>query len=436
METDQAKRKAELFEILQRAQRIPQNLLTDQEMLARCQSKEPQTSRMGLNQLIQRYQNQVYAYLTHMLGDEQAACEAARDVFAQAYQAIGRVPPDLSVKAWLLMLAKKRVLQAARKRDRWHRRLVPLALYQWQQRIAAVPEPLADVSASAQPECADIRGRLAAYHDGELSAEEAARVEAHSNACEPCRLEAEQLLETVDVVQTFGLSTAPANLQREINAALDYVPLWEYLFTSVKEWGGNFSFPLSQAAVVAATMIMLIGLNYYQYHNMQALNALNARLRTANANLKSAVRGETQAGQDMMQNTFVIFTGKTISEGMPLEAGEYVASLFPEAANASNPLFILSPEPAKAPNQLFIPGNLTEVSAQIKTSLASLQGQWSEDSIPHQTLAIRKITVELPQNTTALLARLLQAAAPKSPAQPETANIPTVSIELYLIDKP
>ncbi len=66
MQSDRAKRTEELRTILQGVGSTPQNILSDREMIAQCQSKDRKTSRIAFNRLIQAYQDRVYTYLTQL----------------------------------------------------------------------------------------------------------------------------------------------------------------------------------------------------------------------------------------------------------------------------------------------------------------------------------------------------------------------------------
>jgi DNA-directed RNA polymerase specialized sigma24 family protein len=412
METDKEKRKAELLKILQDVDRKPQGSISDQEMITQCQSKDRKISRTSFNQLIQRYQNNVYTYVSHRLGNDQVTFEATRDVFVQAYKNISQVPTDTSVKAWLLKLAKRRILTISRKRDKWYVALVPMRIYQWyQQRMAMQKQPEA-VSKTAKTECEEIRCLFSAYYDGELSKAEATCVETHLGSCEQCRLEYEKLQETIGIVHTFGLMSAPANLQRAINTVLDKETLWERCLNYCKKLAGIFQFPVPQIAFAAASIaIIFLGIAYYVQRE---------QIRQMEAELQ-ATRGVISLPPEVTVNTFVIFTGQIVSEEMPIEAGEYVSTIIPE------------PEKAEI---RFIAGDITSIGEKIVEHICSIQGKIAEDQeFQNNTLTIRKITAELPKYSTSGISAFLQQLEAKQTELGKPSGITTLLIEIYIIDK-
>jgi len=397
MNSNKERRKEELLQLLQNVERPQQDTLSKRKILTQCQSKDKDASKKAFRQLIQRYQNPVYTYVHQMVGDE-AASNITRDVFVQAYRNISHIRPDTSAKAWLLKIAKKKVFRVSRKR-KGARQTGEMAEY---------PEETLKTEGS---ECEEIRNLLSAYVDDELTESETSRVEDHLADCERCRLEFEKFDETVGLVHTFGLVEAPANLQHEILAELDKESLWEHYLNSLKKLVDiPFPFTATQIAVAISVALIFVGvLSHYQRTKIQDLER----------QLRVAVRGTD--GPEITVNTFVIFTGKIVSEEMPLEAGEYVSTIIPE--------------PDKAEIR-FIAGNIMSIGDEIVEHIRSIQGEITGDQeFQKDNLTIRKMTIELPKHSHSMVSLFLQQLERK-PAEPEkTSDITTLPIEIYIIDK-
>lgn len=413
MKSDKEQRKQELLRILQNVSREQQPPCNDQEIIAQCQSKDKTTSRAAFTQLIQRYQNNVYTYISQMMQDEQTACDTTRDTFVQAYRHMTQIQTDQSVKPWLLKIAKNQMLKASRKQEKWYLALLPLSLYHWYQQKTERDEETQETAQAKNTECQDIRSLLSAYIDDELISEEMDRVENHLATCPHCAQEYDELLKVVDMIQPFDLIPAPANLQREIYAVLDKETLWERCTNYYEKFAGIFRFPVPQIAVaVASIVIIFLGIAYYSQH--EQIRQMEVELRALRG------RGITLT-EEMSPTTFVIFTGKIVSEGMPPEAGEYVSKLIPE--------------PDKA-EMWFIAGNITDTGDKITEYIRSIQGKITADQgFTHNSLTIRKITTGLPKHSNLIVSLFFQQLEQKPPGVGDPSNKSKISIEIYIIDK-
>lgn len=402
MNSNKEKRKEELLQLLQNVDRPQQDTLSEQTILMQCRSNDKDASKKAFRQLIQRYQNDVYTYVYQMVGDE-AASNITRDVFVQAYRNISHLRPDMPVKAWFLKIAKKKLLKVSRKQK-------------GTRQTGEKTEYLEETLKTTGNPCEEIRNLLSAYIDDELSESETDRVEAHLADCEQCCLEFEKLEETVGLVHMFGLMEAPANLQREILTELDKESPLEQLLVYFKRLTDISQIPAPQIATIVATVALIfLGIfSYNQYRQIHDLKEQNAQLRTT-------VRGIDSTAPELTINTFVIFTGKIISEEMPLEAGKYVSGLIPE--------------PDKAETR-FIAGDITSIGDKIATHIRSIQGEITGDQpLQKKNLIIRHITAEIPKYSNSGIFLFLQHLEQK-PAEPgEPSDIPTFPVEIYVIDK-
>ncbi len=406
MNIDKEKRKKELLQLLQEVDQPQQHRVaetrekqpknssgarsdseSEKHLITRCKSGD----RAAFDQVIQRYQDHVYTYIHHVLQDDEKALHVTRDVFVEAYKTISRFQEEGALRVWLLKVAEKRV-----------------------RTVFTKPDALPDVPLKSEAtECDTIGALLSGYIDDALSESEIHRVEDHLAACAQCYLEYEKLQEAVDLVHTFGSMQAPASLRREINAALETQPFWRPYLNYLKPLKKMFSYPVPQIATAAATiaLIVLVTLSSSQ---REQIRQLETQLRA----VRTAIVSPTE---EITPTTFVIFTGKIVSEEMPLEAGEYTSSIISE------------PEKAK---QWFIPGNITDTGDKIAEYIRSIQGKITADQpISHNVLTIRKITAELPEHSNSMVSLFLQQLEEKPTEPDETPDLTTIPIEIAIIDK-
>ena len=71
--------------------------------------------------LVRRYERPVRAVATDILGDKDAADDAAQETFIKAYEKLGSLRRPAAFGAWLLKIARRCALNAARRR----RKVVP-----------------------------------------------------------------------------------------------------------------------------------------------------------------------------------------------------------------------------------------------------------------------------------------------------------------------
>lgn len=86
----------------------------DQELVARARAGE--TS--ALDTLVSRHHEAVYAVTYRVLGDPDAAADAAQDAFVKALRALDTFRGDASFKTWLLRIAANVATSAGRKTTR------------------------------------------------------------------------------------------------------------------------------------------------------------------------------------------------------------------------------------------------------------------------------------------------------------------------------
>jgi RNA polymerase sigma-70 factor, ECF subfamily len=72
----------------------------------------------AFEELVQRYQRQIYALTKRMMGNDADAEDLTQESFIRAYRNIGRTQPDLNFCAWVHRIASNACLDALRRRKR------------------------------------------------------------------------------------------------------------------------------------------------------------------------------------------------------------------------------------------------------------------------------------------------------------------------------
>lgn len=390
----------------------------DQELLSQCRGQDRNVAKLAFRQLVQRYQKYVYTYFMTEVA-EQTAFEMTRDVFVQAYKHLEEFPVGGSMKAWLLGIARKKLLKVSQKSEQaWYLRLLPVQLYRRHLTRTQQEEQLESSIPEEKSDCALVRRQLSAYIDNELPSAAAEHLEVHLAGCLQCSQEYDHLLDTIEVARASGLTSAPANLLPAINVALEQETPFERLSAIFKKLTDIVPAPVFQVATITlGIVVILLGI----LHNSQ--QSYIQELETRNARLQATVRSlNREPVQDTMLNTFIIFTGAIVSEAMPPEAAQYVDTLLPE--------------PENAPPFRMIPGDIESVRAKVKTYIASFHGVITEpdERIRHKTLNILKISAELPSKATSLLSLFLQQLESGQPEPVDGVDSTTILINIYIID--
>jgi RNA polymerase sigma-70 factor, ECF subfamily len=81
-------------------------------------------NRQAFAQLVERYEHAVFAVAMKVLGDRDAAADAAQNAFVAAYGKLGRLRDGHAFGGWLMVIARREALDAARTRPR----MIPLPL--------------------------------------------------------------------------------------------------------------------------------------------------------------------------------------------------------------------------------------------------------------------------------------------------------------------
>lgn len=72
----------------------------------------------AFEQLVFRYERQIYSFIYRMMGDADDAYDLTQDCFVRAYRSIGATNSDLNVSAWLHRIASNACLDVLRRRKR------------------------------------------------------------------------------------------------------------------------------------------------------------------------------------------------------------------------------------------------------------------------------------------------------------------------------
>lgn len=81
-----------------------------------------------LEGLIRRHRGEIATYLRRLLGNEADAADVVQDTWLRAHRALGRLPPEANVRAWLYRIATNRALTALRHRQRQRARAAAVEL--------------------------------------------------------------------------------------------------------------------------------------------------------------------------------------------------------------------------------------------------------------------------------------------------------------------
>ncbi|HUG16268.1 MAG TPA: sigma-70 family RNA polymerase sigma factor [Thermomicrobiales bacterium] len=72
----------------------------------------------AFEQIVFRYERQIYSFVYRMMGDPDDASDLTQDCFVRAYRGLGSTNADLNVSAWLHRIASNACLDILRRRKR------------------------------------------------------------------------------------------------------------------------------------------------------------------------------------------------------------------------------------------------------------------------------------------------------------------------------
>lgn len=375
----------------------------EEDLIRRCQ----QGDKKAFQQIIQRYQDQVFTYISQNLPDHTQTRDITRQVFVAAYRAFPHFRGEMSLKAWILSFAERHLLHAQRQQLPWYRRVLPQRLF---SSTASQPE-ISQSSDLHQTDCEVISDMLSPYLDSELSELEVKRVEKHLHSCPHCQQEFDELQETLNLVQSFGLLNAPPDLRVEIMQELEQI---RSVRQKLMQW---FPTPgIRVATVIASVCIVILG-------SFIAIQQEQIRLLHVQLQQQKIVRGTETLSPSTADglNTFVIFTGKLISQGLPLVSGEILEQI--------------APDPQQVQTH-FLPGTIEILGEQVDAELQNMHGEIVEDHlIREKGILIRKILVDVPATPGFLFSRFLQHITPSETSPDSPPGFRTIRLEIYLLDQ-
>ena len=373
---------------------------TDRELMTRCR----QGDRKAFNNLIMTYQHQVFTYLSHLTADRGTAEELTKNTFVAAYKRVNRYSEDLSIKGWLLALAEQQLHAQPRSRNAWLTAFFSKRKPQPDQADAG-PEILG-TRAQASPDCQTISPELSAYLDGELNQSDAKRVEHHLQHCEQCQQEFDELVETLNMVQTFGQHQAPPDLRVHINAAIDASPS---LWSSPAQW---FGMPGSRiVAVMAMLMLVFSALLYNQQQHIQFLQ---------HKFVSDIQRSGGSDGEMPNKTTFVILTGALTAKDMLLENAEWFSKHIASSAEET---------------KLFsVHGSQDELRRMLAERIRAINGTIiADERLQEKSFHARTLTVEVPEDSSQFFLSVLRPLDAEQPASQHVVN--TTTLRIMIIEK-
>jgi anti-sigma factor RsiW len=101
-------------------------------------------------------------------------------------------------------------------------------------------------------QCDEIKKKISAWVDNELTPSESEKIEMHLNQCPACRLEAEEIMRVFTHLETLPYIKAPDYLARKTQRAFQN----ELVRPGLAEWWRNMSFSMRSAVCG----VMLTGL--------------------------------------------------------------------------------------------------------------------------------------------------------------------------------
>ena len=442
MKTDKEARKKALLQILRdveetkqtdraepdkqqekRAEKVQPDIVTEQDLISQCQSKNKQTAEAAFGQLIQRYQDNVYTYLSYNVENDTSALKMTHDVFIQAYENIPKFHGELSVNTWLLKITEEQLRAVASK---WDTR---------PQQSDNTDHDSPNGPPSGGSGCQDIHSLLSAYAADELNESEIPRVERHLDICTQCWLKYEELKDALDD-PAYALAPVPApeDLAHQILQTLFPKPsLWEQYhslliqcYSFLKQFLKQFlkdllsTWPqIVTVAAAASIAVILIGMPYYSAQR-ERIYQLEHDVLAA-----SEYRVADDPGLELPIKTVVIFTGKLASQDLPEEALDYAAGILPELNKLDET------------KTRIINGNFTDIGDSLVENIRSAQGTIPHDHVEPRAdhLVIRKIRAIIPQHSNALISLILRQSTPQSSETGELPDTKMTSVTFYLIDK-
>lgn len=438
MKRAQEIRKEELLQLLQDAENgenvgrstpnngqahdTPRDILTEQELLVRCQNESRTSAEAAFKQLIQRYQGNVYTYVSYHVNDDTAAFQIAEDVFVRAFREISGFHGDTAVNVWLLRLTEEQLRTSLGKGDRGP------------QPPGLSDRDFADDSTAAGPECQAIRSRLAAYVSDDLDPAEFPLIEKHLDLCSQCWLEYEELKDALEVFEQ-AFTPAPENLAAHILETLfpkrSLWDRWRGFFTQLKKM--NFSVHWMRIVPVAAAAIIVIGLSSY-FGMVYSIQRERIRQLEQDLLIASEERVMVDQGQEVPIRTVVIFSGELASKGLSQDVLNALAEAKDEDEYTQEILAALK-NPDETITQIF-DGNLREIEDTLVENIHAAYGKIQKDELEtskDNTLVIRKMTATIPRNANALISRALKQAASHPSETDESADISMTLVTFYII---
>ena len=431
MKTDKKARKKALFHILQDTEnakhvdriepdqqtktcteKVQPDIVTEQDLISQCQSRNKQTAEAAFGQFIQRYQGNVYTYLSYNVENDKSAFEMMQAVFLRAYENIPQFHGEFSVNTWLLKITEEHLRAVSQKCDTGP------------QQPADTDHHFQDDSPTGGSECQDIHSLLSAYAGDELDESDIPRVETHLDVCTQCWLEYEELKDALDApAPAFAPVPAPEDAARQILHTLFPKPsLWKQCHALLTQFVLGFPAAWPQIVTVAAAaslVVKLIGMPG-DYAQREQIDQLGHDLLTVSEN-----RDIDDLSQELQINTVVIFTGELASEELSEEALSYAAEILPERKR-------LDETKTEIPN-----GNVTDIGDTLVEDIRAAHGTITHDDLePTQnTLVVRKIAARIPKNSNVFIALVLRQLPPQPSETHDSSDIRMTPVTFYLIDK-
>ncbi|MDZ4204154.1 MAG: RNA polymerase sigma factor [Bacteroidales bacterium] len=113
------------------------NQLRDQALLEMIGN--PDTARLGFRQLVEEYQQKLYAHIFRITGNHDDTDDALQETFIKAWKKLGTFRKESPIYSWLLSIANNEALSCLRKRKM--RNIMTLNLINYQSNTSSVQMP-------------------------------------------------------------------------------------------------------------------------------------------------------------------------------------------------------------------------------------------------------------------------------------------------------
>ncbi len=375
-------------------------------LIARCQSKDKTESVTAFNQIIARYQDGVFAYVSQRIQQSKQASRLARNIFVKAYKLLSKSTfhGEMALDEWLFALSKQHVdkrkksfLSKGMESDDV-RNILPAEIQAGEKKL------------SGKSECSHIRNLLPDYHEKELETPEAQQVKDHLEHCPRCQQEFQKLQHTLNqLLSHFDKIHAPKELREQINAIIDPEPF--------------FALPSHQLVAIAASFVVTFVLAFlFVFPEIQNISETVKSNQKRLGEIDKTIQTLEQQGinrENLQSQTIVIGTGRLAAGTFSVEDTLLVSTHVAEPEKA---LFMT------------IPGGIEHLTARIQKKILAVQGDIKTldvESFPEENFSMLTLEAEIPEIRNMPFSLLLLLDEPVQEEPESTGRILTITLMIF-----